>query len=57
MPMYGCEVVFDEATAELVQAEIRARLGGVCPCEADQPCPMLPVDMSKFFPASLHGNT
>lgn len=47
--MYGCELVFDAETAEMVRAEVSSRLGGVCPCEADDPCPLLPADMSILF--------
>lgn len=39
---YGCEVVYDAETAALVRAEIQARLGGECPCDRDEPCPLLP---------------
>jgi hypothetical protein len=47
--LYGCDVVFDAETAKRVRAEVSARLGGVCPCEADVPCPLLPADMGTLF--------
>lgn len=45
---YGCEVVYDAETAALVRAEVQARLGGECPCDRDETCPLLPL---KFAPS------
>ena len=41
--MYGCYVLFDAETAAEVQAEVRAKMGGVCPCDEDKQCPLLPA--------------
>lgn len=42
--MYGCEVLYDAETAERVKAQVRGMMGmgGQCPCDRDQPCPLLP---------------
>lgn len=47
--MYGCELVFDVETAAKVRAEVSSRLGGVCPCEADESCPLLPENLRTVF--------
>lgn len=46
---YGCDVLFDAETAVKVRAEISAKMGGECPCEAGKRCPLLP----DGFAASL----
>lgn len=40
--MYGCEILFDAVTADKVRTEVRAQMGGVCPCDVDKKCPLLP---------------
>ena len=47
--MYGCDVVFGVGTAEKVRDEVRARMGGTCPCEAGATCPLLPTDLGRLF--------
>lgn len=47
---YGCEVAFDAETAAKVRAEVSARLGGMCPCDRDEPCPLLPQSSAPLLP-------
>lgn len=54
--MYGCEILFDAPTAEAVKAEVRRQLGGECPCDIGQTCPLLPspvipVEQVRMRPA------
>lgn len=44
VPMYGCDVVFTPEVAEQVKTEVRKQMGGTCPCEDGQACPLLPAD-------------
>jgi hypothetical protein len=43
---YGCEILFDAETAERVKREVRDRMGGECPCDRDEQCPLLPAGSS-----------
>lgn len=44
--VYGCEVLFDQQGAKRVREGIKRGLGvSLCPCEAGQPCPLLPSDL------------
>ncbi len=39
--MLGCDMLYTPATALVVKTEVAARMGGVCPCMAGEPCPLL----------------
>lgn len=45
--MYGCDLLFSPATAAKVREQARANLGGQCPCERGEPCPLLPADFAE----------
>lgn len=49
---YGCEILFDAETAERVKGEVRSHMGGECPCDRNEACPLLPADGSglTFLP-------
>lgn len=48
--MHGCEVLFDEATAKQVRAQVKKALGvDQCPCEAGRCCPLLPPNLSGLL--------
>ena len=48
--MYGCDLIFTPDVAEKVRGELRKRLGGTCPCDEDQRCPLLPDDLTDLMP-------
>jgi hypothetical protein len=48
--MYGCDLIFTPEVAEKVRGELRKRLGGMCPCDRDQRCPLLPDDLTDLMP-------
>lgn len=48
--MYGCDLLFPPETAKKVRAELRRNLGGQCPCDRDEKCPLLPADLSPLLP-------
>ena len=47
--MQGCDLVFTPETAEKVKTELRRQLGGVCPCDNDRRCPLLPDDFTALM--------
>lgn len=48
--MHGCDLLFAPEVAEKVKATIREQMGGVCPCDEDQRCPLLPDDLTDLMP-------
>jgi hypothetical protein len=48
--MHGCDLVFAPEVAEKVKRELRKQLGGTCPCDENQRCPLLPDDLSNLSP-------
>lgn len=48
--MHGCDIVFTPKVAEQVKAELRKQLGGKCPCDDNQRCPLLPDDLTDLMP-------
>lgn len=48
--MHGCDIIFTPDTAEKVRGELRKHLGGVCPCDENQRCPLLPDDITQLMP-------
>lgn len=43
--MRGCEVIWDEQTADKVEAMVERATGGPCPCRVGNDCPLLPKDV------------
>lgn len=48
--MYGCDLLFTPEAAVKVRAELRDKLGGECPCDRGERCPLLPDDMVALLP-------
>jgi hypothetical protein len=44
--MFGCEILFDEADAELVMGLMEEGLGKPCPCKRGLRCPLLPKTLA-----------
>lgn len=47
--MHGCDLVFTPDVASKVKATLREQLGGVCPCDENRRCPLLPDDMTDLI--------
>lgn len=45
--MDGCDLLFNPETAAKVRGQVRANLGGECPCDRGEPCPLLPADFAE----------
>lgn len=43
--MRACELMWDQCTAERVQALVRKATKGTCPCFVGKRCPFIPADV------------
>lgn len=47
--MRGCELIFTPDVAQKVQRTISEQMGGMCPCDVGQRCPLLPDDPADLL--------